>query len=195
MSGNTNNIFWVICGAVIVTTIFSLISNNHDYALTNTLDKMNSYFKSAALDSKSEENPIGVGEEKTPIENEEQETIPEIDPEDQRIKDELYNKYTAKGWNIIDIAVKKGVACIGFNFSKNGNNSYSWQILVINTNNYEVHLKNIKWTYYDSNTNEILLILSPYEWQLGPDGMIMSGTANSVPMSSIDHYFVLTWGD
>ena len=194
MSGNTNNLFWVICGAVVVTAFFLLISDTKANALTNTFAKMNSYFQSATKDNQ-EENTDENNQEENPSEIEEEKKIPENTAEEQRIIDELYATYTAKGWKIIDIAVEKGVACIGFNFSKNGNNSYQWQILVINTNNYEVHLKNLKWTYFDSNTHEVLLTLSPYEWQLGPNGMIMSGTANSVPMASIDHYIVFTWGD
>ena len=185
MSGNTNNLFWVICGAVVVTAFFLLISDAKANALTNTFAKMNSYFQNVTSDNQGE----------SPSEIEDEEEKPGNSVEDQRIIDELYTEYTAKGWDIIDIAAKNGVACIGYNFSKNGSNSFSWQILVINTNNYDVHLKNIKWTYYDSNTHEVLLTLSPYEWQLDPNGMIMSGTANSVPMASIDHYFVFTWGD
>ncbi len=182
MSNNTNSLFWIITGAVIVLAVFLLISSTNNNTVSKVFDSFGGYFSERfSINNESNEN--------------EEEGVLEADPEEERIIQELYDKYIQKGWNIMDIAVEKGVACIAYNYTKNGNNHFSWQILVINTNDFEVHLKNLKWTYFDSNTHEILLTLSPYEWQLDPNGMVMSGTANSVPMASIDHYLVFTWGD
>ncbi|HPE14352.1 MAG TPA: leucine-rich repeat domain-containing protein [Bacilli bacterium] len=44
MSSNTNTLFWVICGAVIVTAIFLLISTNYGEGLTAIFGKFNGLF-------------------------------------------------------------------------------------------------------------------------------------------------------
>lgn len=45
MSENTNTLFWVICGAVIVVGIFTLINTNLGEAITGIFDHFNRLFQ------------------------------------------------------------------------------------------------------------------------------------------------------
>ena len=54
MSNNSNTLFWVICGAVIVTTIFLLISSNYGDGLSKVFGNFNSLFNNGGSVENSE---------------------------------------------------------------------------------------------------------------------------------------------
>ena len=49
MSNNTNTLFWVITGAVIVLAVFTIISNKYDW-FSQIPEKFNSYFTEVSVD-------------------------------------------------------------------------------------------------------------------------------------------------
>ena len=56
MSENTNTLFWVITGAVIVLAVFSLINGSQSNKLPKIFDKFNNYYEEATYEDTNESN-------------------------------------------------------------------------------------------------------------------------------------------
>ncbi len=171
MSSNTNNLFWIITGAVIVIGIFLLVSNSNNHAIKNIFDNMDNYFG----------NRIGNGDN-----NDEEEPEP-IN----------YEQYIPNGWNLVDVVMTKGVVYVVGNFRSIGGGGYTWDVRIINANDYEVHFINGKVSFIDSQTNNPILHSNlPFDRILAPNGgFINSFTSAGVPIGLIDHYILFGWGD
>lgn len=171
MSSNTNTLFWVITGAVIVIGIYLLISHSNDTAIKNIFDTMDTYFQTDGNGGNNNADP---------------EPEPEVE----------YEQYLPANWNILDVAVYKGVVYVIGNYSNNGG-SYRWDVRIINANDYEVHFINGYIAFFDAQTNNQLTYSNlPFDRILAPNGdYISSFTVAGTPIGTINHYITFSWGD
>ncbi|HPE14351.1 MAG TPA: hypothetical protein PLT65_00735 [Bacilli bacterium] len=193
MSSNTNTLFWVICGAVIVTTLFLFVNNNDSVLMEKVFSKMNGYFQSAVNNENSnpDNNADNNNQEVENPNNEEEQP----DPIEEVPLEEKYSQYIPSNWTLLDIAESKGMLYLSGNFKSIGSGCYQWDFKMINTNNYDIHLSNPKITFYDSQTNDVILTLNPYEWDIKANSLMNSFVSTPKPIGNIDHYVVFTWGN
>jgi hypothetical protein len=166
MSSNTNNLFWVITGAVIIMGIFLLVSFSNNNTLKNIFDNMDGYFH-------------------TEVEEEDEE--PEIN----------YDQFIPEGWELLDVVMTNGVVYVAGNFRSIGSGSYQFDFKIINSNDYEVHIRNSRVSFFDSQTDGVLLAVNlPFDRVLAPNEKINSFMAMGLNLASADHYIMFSpWSD
>jgi hypothetical protein len=170
MSSNTNNLFWVITGAVIIMGIFLLVSFSNNNTLKNIFDNMDNYFHTEVDDNQ------------------------EDDQEEPEIN---YDQFIPEGWQLLDIVMTNGVVFVAGNFRSVGSGSYQFDFKIINSNDYEVHIRNSKVSFFDSQTNGALLAVNlPFDRVLAPNEKINSFMVMGVNLVSISHYISFgPWSD
>ncbi len=184
MSGNNNNLFWVITGAVIVLAVFLLISSTNNNTASKIFDSFGGYFSERfTMNNESNEN------EEIPWEEEEvpEEEIPQID----------LNQFVPAGWKVMDLVISNGVVYITANVNNFYGGGCQYDTRMINTNNYDVHIKDSKVAFYNSSTNELIMEHTlPFDRVLAQGEVIASFTSTGKDVGKTPHYLkFVPWSD
>ncbi len=164
MSNNTNSLFWIITGAVIVLAAFLVISSTNNNTISKIFDDFSNHFFDKLSDSENEDP---------------EEEIPEVD----------LNQYIPSGWNLMGIVMTNGVVYVTGNVNNFYGGGCQFDARIINTNPYEVHIKNAKITFINSETHEIILLVnSQIDRILAPGDVIITGISTGKDVGKTNHY-------
>lgn len=151
--------FWVATGAVIVMSVFFLINNSNNSSMKSIFGKYNSYFSDSI--------------------KKDEDTTPEID----------LAQFIPIGWNMMDIVITNGIVYITANVNNFYGGGCQYDTKIINTNNYDVHIKRSKVSFYNLETNEVIMShILPFDRILVPNGSITSFTSTGKNIGKIPHY-------
>ncbi len=165
ISSNTNNLFFIIIGAAIISATLLLTNSTNNHSLNKIFDDFGNYF-SSSFSNNNEEPPS-------------EEEIPEVD----------LNQFVPNGWNVMDIVMTNGVVYITANVNNFYGGGCQYDTKIINTNNYDVHIKNSKVSFYNSATNELIMSHTlPFDKVLSPGGVITSFTSTGKNVGKTPHY-------
>lgn len=158
MSNNTNSLFWIITGAVIVLAAFLLISATNNNTIDKIFDNFSGYFSKEI--STDEEAP------------------PEVN----------LNQYIPTGWKVLDITMTNGVVYVSGNIKSFSGGGCQFDFRIINTNDYEVHIKNAKLSFINSVTNEVITKVDlPFDRILAKNEAIISFISMGKDLGTINH--------
>jgi hypothetical protein len=160
MSNNTNSLFWIITGAVIVLAVFLLNSATNNNTIDKIFDNFSGYFSKE-------------------ISGNDDGGTPEVN----------LDQYIPSGWTVMDIVMTNGVVYVAGNFKSIGGGSYQFDFRIINTNDYDVHIKNSSIAFINSETHEVITSSNlPFDQVLTPGNSIKSFSALSKNLGAINHY-------
>ena len=168
MSNNTNTLFWVITGAVIILSVFLLINNSSSNTLNSIGNKISSLWS-----GESNNNPIEENDEDIELRNNS-------------------NKFTC-GRNQI---LKDGIRVKVKSFMDNGDGSANIKWTLTNESNSHIIEKLLHFDIYDCADNSVIMLAALYIDDLEPNETWSAWTNGGVPKRDFQYYvntYLVEW--